>query len=221
MKMDNMNKKWQDWPKDEKNRQPVVLAKYRKTSYNTITFWMFCQYKFYGQWTKLKEYANARGIQLIGDIPFYVGLDSVDTWSQSELFLLNEEEIPECIAAATPDKFSSEGQIWGSTLYDWKKMEEDDYGWWRRRIRISSELFDIIRVDHMVGMVKSYTVDYGSDNALNGKWLKGPGRKLTEIFREELGGKPVIADDYTGAALLPGVRKLMNRTGWMGSRVLM
>ena len=73
----------------------------------------------------------------------------------------------------------------------------------------------------MVGMVKSYTVDYGSDNALNGKWLKGPGRKLTEIFREELGGKPVIADDYTGAALLPGVRKLMNRTGWMGSRVLM
>ena len=221
MKMDNMNKKWQDWPKDEKNRQPVVLAKYRKTSYNTITFWMFCQYKFYGQWTKLKEYANARGIQLIGDIPFYVGLDSVDTWSHSELFLLDEEGIPECIAAATPDKFSSEGQIWGSPLYDWERMEEDDYRWWRRRIRISSELFDIIRVDHFVGMVKSYTVDYGSDNALNGKWLKGPGRKLTEIFREELGGKPVIADDYTGAALLPGVRKLMNRTGWMGSRVLM
>lgn len=221
LKIDNMNKKWQDWPKDEKKRQPVALANYRKASYNTITFWEFCQYKFYRQWMNLKSYANTRGVQLIGDISFYVGLDSADTWSYPELFLLDEDGVPKCIAAATPDKFSTEGQIWGSPLYDWKRMEEDNYEWWRRRIRVNAKLFDIVRIDHFVGMVKNYTVKFEAENALNGKWIKGPGKKLAEVFKEELGETRVIADDYTGAALLPGVRKLLNRTGWMGSKVLM
>ena len=128
MKMDNMNKQWQDWPKDEKNRQPVVLAKYRKTSYTTITFWMFCQYKFYSQWTKLKEYANARGIQLIGEIPFYVGLDSVDTWNHSELFLLDEEESRSVSRRRHRTSFLPRVR-YGEVLYmigrRWKKMIMD------------------------------------------------------------------------------------------------
>lgn len=221
LKMENMNKSWQEWPDEQKKKQPVALANYRKTDYNNISFWVFCQYKFFQQWERLKEYANSRGIKLIGDISFYVGMDSADTWSRPELFLMQQDGRPSCIAAATPDKFSAEGQIWGSPLYDWSAMEADEFNWWRRRIRISNELFDIVRVDHFVGIVKNYTVKFDAPNALNGKWIKGPGRKLTDIFKEELGDTRVIADDYTGAALLPGVRKLMSKTGWMGTKDLM
>lgn len=221
IKMNNANRSWTEWPELEKNRQAVALVSCRKTYYNEIRFWMFCQFVFFKQWKKLKEYANYRGVQLIGEVPFYVGLDSADVWSYRDSFLISPNGKPSCVAAAVPDRFSEEGQVWGNPVYDWKKMQEDGFEWWKQRIRISQELFDVIRINHIAGMIKNYTVPFGAKNAIAGKWVKGPGRKLADALSKELTTAKIIADDYTGATLLPGVKKLLNKTGWTGTKVLM
>ena len=221
LKVDNSHKPWQEWPMEYRDRQPVALDKARKDLYNNICFWEFCQFEFFKQWKELKNYANGRGIQLIGDISFYVGLDSSDTWNYREQFLLDEKGKAERVAAAIPDRFSEDGQIWGNPLYDWTQMEKDDFLWWRGRAKVTAKLFDVIRIDHFVGIVKNYTVLTNATDAKSGKWIKGPGKKLTDVLKEEFADIKVMADDYTGASLLPGVKKLLNKTGWIGTRVLM
>ena len=221
LKVSNGNQSWQSWPEDIQKKQPVALANYQKTHYNEISFWEFCQYEFFKQWAEMKQYADSRGIQIIGDVSFFVGLDSADVWAEPSQFLIDANGKPSVVAAAVPDKFSEAGQIWGNPMYDWKQMETDGFEWWRQRIRIRKQQFDIIRIDHFIGMVKDYTVLSGAESALSGKWVKGPGKKLADALKSELGDTRVIADDYTGAALLPGVKKLLSKTGWMGTKVLM
>lgn len=212
---------WQSWPEEIRKKQPVALAKYRKELYNDIRFWVFCQYEFWTQWKKLREYANAKGIQIIGDVPFFVGMDSTDTWMHPDLFLMDENGKAEYVAAAVPDKFSGKGQVWGNPVYDWKKMQEDDFSWWKRRIEISRQLFDVIRIDHFAGFVKNYMVPSGTANASSGRWIRGPGRKLTDALKTVLGNTPVIADDFGNRALMPGVKKLLAKSGWLDTRILM
>ena len=221
IKRANNDRNWQEWPTELKNRQPVALEKCRKELYNEISFWEFCQYKFFEQWAGLKCYANQRGVQIIGDVSFYVGYDSADVWANRELFLLNEEGLPVYVAAAVPDKFSESGQIWGNPVYNWTAMDEDGFGWWRRRIALRKKLFDIIRLDHFTGMVKNYVVGYNAKNTSAGRWIKAPGKHLTDALNEVLDGVPVIVDDYGGKTPIPGVRRLLSKTGWLGSKVLM
>lgn len=174
LKVSNGNQNWQSWPENIQKKQPVALAKCRKEMYNNIMFWVFCQYKFFQQWGKLREYANSKGIQLIGDVPFYVGKDSVDTWMHPEQFLLDENGEAAYVAAAIPDKFSETGQVWGNPLYNWPLMQEDGFSWWKRRMQISTKLFDVIRMDHFIGFVKNYMVPKDATDASGGRWMKGP-----------------------------------------------
>lgn len=221
IKQENNGKSWLEWNLENKEKQPVALAKCRKMLYNQISFWGFCQYMFFKQWENLKTYANSRGIQLIGDIPFFVGLDSVDVWMNRDMFLVDEQGRPTCLSAAVPDKYSETGQIWGNPLYDWEKMEETQFSWWKRRIRVNAKMYDVLRMDHFVGVVKNYSVLPDAENALNGRWYKGPAKKLTDALKEVLGETGVIADDYTGTTLIPGAKKLLAKTGWYGTKVLM
>lgn len=221
LKNQQNNITWQLWPMELRKREPQALTNCKKELKEEIGFWVFCQYEFFKQWYGLKEYANTRGIQIIGDVAFFVGSDSADVWMNQEEFLLEENGEPSLVSAAIPDKYSAEGQVWGNPLYDWKSMEENDFKWWRRRIRVTSKLFDVIRMDHFVGFVKNYAVVNGSENALNGKWIKGPGRKLTDVISQELGNTKVIADDYGGNTPISGVKKLLSKTGWLGTKVLM
>lgn len=221
IKQENNGKSWLEWNLENKEKQPVALAKCRKMLYNQISFWGFCQYMFFKQWENLKTYANSRGIQLIGDIPFFVGLDSVDVWMNRDMFLVDEQGRPTCLSAAVPDKYSETGQIWGNPLYDWEKMEETQFSWWKRRIRVNAKMYDVLRMDHFVGVVKNYSVLPDAENALNGRWYKGPAKKLTDALKEVLGETGVIADDYTGTTLIPGTKKLLAKTGWYGTKVLM
>ena len=173
LKTDNLDKIWSEWPSEYKNPQAVALEKYQKKNYNTITFWKFCQYKFFQQWEDLKNYANSKGIYIIGDASFYVGYDSVDVWAERQLFMMSANDTPEYVAAAAPDKYSENGQVWGNPMYDWDAMKEDNFSWWRKRMRVCRELFDIVRIDHFAGIVKAYAVPYGQDKSLSGKWFKG------------------------------------------------
>lgn len=221
IKSDNQDKSWLDWEENISKKQPVALANCRKALYNDIRFWGFCQYEFFKQWDALREYAHTKGVQIIGDVPFFIGHDSADVWMNPELFLLNEQGMPDYVAAALPDKFSENGQIWGNPLYNWEAMEETGFDWWKRRMQVAVRMFDVVRVDHFLGIVKNYSVPYNATDTANGKWFKGPGRKLTDALNEVLEGITVIADDDGGKAPIPGVKKLLAKSGWLGTKVLM
>lgn len=213
------NKEWLLWEEGLRNREPECMKQYRKQLKEQIDFWKFCQYKFFGQWKRLKKYANARGIQIIGDIPLYVALDSADVWAHREEFLLGADGRPEVVAGCPPDAFSDDGQKWGNPIYDWKTMEKEDFTWWRSRMKANSALYDVIRIDHFIGVVKYYSIPAEDPDARGGKWNKGPGKKLTDAIEESVGESRIIAEDL--GVSVPGVRKLMQKTGWPGMKILL
>ncbi|SFG19156.1 4-alpha-glucanotransferase [Lachnospiraceae bacterium C7] len=212
---------WIEWPREIREKQPVALERCRKKYYNNVSYWRFCQYEFYKQWSNLSKYAKQRGIYIIGDVPYYVALDSVDAWWNPEQFRINANGKPEMVSASIPDSYSKNGQIWGSPLYDWDFMYEDDYKWWRKRIRFSASLFDVIKFNHFSGIVKDYALPDATSDIKDGKWIKGPGRKFVNMVNKEVGDIPIIADTYCGKALIPGVKKLLNKSGWLDVKVLM
>ena len=138
----------------------------------------------------------------------FMGFDSVDVWAQRQNYLICANDKPKCVVCkAVPDKYSDKVQVWGNPIYDWNNMAKDDFAWWRMRIRVNKELFDIVRINHFAGMVKIYTVPYDKKKtATSGKWIKGPGKKLINAIKEELDGDLAMVDDYTSAGLLPGVK---------------
>lgn len=213
------SKEWMQWDEKLKNRDEKTLEEYRKKLSDEIGFWKFCQYKFFEQWGKLKKYANTRGIQIIGDIPLYVAQDSADVWAGRDLFLLKEDCTPSVVAGCPPDAFSDDGQRWGNPIYDWEYMEKDDFAWWKQRMRANAAMYDVIRIDHFVGVVRYYSIPALEMTAKGGKWNKGPGKKLTDAIESVIGQSKIIAEDL--GAVVPSVRKLMAKTGWPGMKILL
>lgn len=212
------NKEWLLWQPEIRNRDEQALTKYRALLKDKIMFWKFCQYKFFEQWNKLKKYANNHGVQIIGDIPLYVALDSADVWEHRELFQLKSDGNPENVAGCPPDAFSEDGQKWGNPLFDWKEMEENDFTWWKNRIKANIQIYDVIRFDHFIGVVRYYSIPANDCNARNGHWEKGPGKKLTDAIEEVIGNGKMIAEDL--GVSVPGVKKLIQRTEWPGMKIL-
>lgn len=212
---------WQSFDPPLKDRDPDILKEYENILHNEIMFCKFCQYEFFKQWEKLKQYANSRGILLIGDLPFYVAWDSADVWTNRRLFQLKEDGTPDGVAGSPPDTFSPEGQKWGSPIYHWAHMEEDGFAWWQARMKEHAKLFDVIRLDHFTGIVKYYTVPEGAENGRTGKWRRGPGKKLTDAMEAVIGQTHIIVEDTGQKNPVPGVKKLMARTGWPGIKILM
>lgn len=210
---------WLSWEEGLKNRDADTLAAYREKLKEQILFWMFLQYKFFEQWKALKTYANEHGIKIIGDIPLYIALDSADVWADRGQFKLDEEGRPSEVAGCPPDDFSDDGQKWGNPLYDWEKMEAEGFGWWKKRIAANGRIFDIIRIDHFIGVAKYYSIPAQDENARGGRWNKGPGKKLTDMIENTLGKNRIIAEDL-GVAV-PAVKKLLAKTGWPGMKILL
>lgn len=212
------NAEWLQWDEDIRFREPKAVKKYEEELKEEINFWKFCQFKFYEQWFKLKTYANERGIQIIGDIPLYVAMDSSDVWVHGDLFELDERKKPINIAGVPPDCFSETGQRWGNPLYDWNKMEQDDFDWWRKRMTTSAKLYDVVRIDHFIGIVRYFRIPAECETAEFGKYKKGPGKKLTKVIMESIGDAKIIAEDL--GVMIPSVRNLMNSTGFPGMKIL-
>ncbi|MSS63222.1 4-alpha-glucanotransferase [Velocimicrobium porci] len=212
------NQEWSLWEESIRNREPEAVAKYQKELKDEIDFWKFCQYKFHEQWKKLKQYANMRGVKIIGDIPLYVAMDSADVWVHGRLFELDERKNPINVAGVPPDAFSDTGQRWGNPLYDWKAMEEENFCWWRERMKTNAELYDIIRIDHFIGVVRYYSIPVSCPTAQVGKWRQGPGAKLTDAIKESIGDSEIIAEDL--GLVVPSVRRLIKKTGWPGMKIL-
>ncbi|MFT8888528.1 MAG: 4-alpha-glucanotransferase [Ethanoligenens sp.] len=212
------NRSWVEWPDDIRLRRPDVLAAYTERLQDEIGFWSFCQFLFFEQWRKLKAYANQNGIRIIGDIPIYVSLDSADVWVYGDFFQLDTDRHPTAVAGVPPDMFSATGQLWGNPLYDWEAMKKDGFTWWKRRMHASAGLYDIIRIDHFIGIVRYYSIPADADTAMNGVWKTGPGSSLLATFGEALGDAKVIAEDL--GLVTPAVRRVKQQFGYPGMKLM-
>lgn len=212
------NREWQLWEKDIAFRKADAVEKYEDLLWEEIDFWKFVQYKFKEQWSRVKKYAGESGISIIGDIPLYVAMDSSDVWVHSDLFELDERKKPIHVAGVPPDMFSAKGQRWGNPLYRWDVMEQRDFRWWRERMKSLAALYDIIRIDHFIGIVNYYAIPWDCPTAVEGQWEIGPGRKLTDVIKESIGNAKIVAEDL--GVLTPPVKKLIKETGFAGIKVL-
>lgn len=212
------SKEWLLWDDDIKFRDEQAIKRYEKLCERDIDFWKFCQFKFSTQWSNIKKYANDLGISIIGDIPLYVAMDSSDVWVHSDFFELDERKKPINVAGVPPDNFSADGQRWGNPLYRWDVLEKEDFSWWRQRMSVNAKLYDIIRIDHFIGIVNYYSIPEESKNAIRGEWVTGPGRKLTKIIGESIGTAKIIAEDL--GVLTPNVIELIKETGYPGMKII-
>lgn len=213
------HREWLTWDEDIRFRKPEAVKKYGEMLGEDVEFWQFLQYKFFEQWNKLRTYANDQGIKIIGDIPIYVALDSADVWVHPELFQLDEENLtPVKVAGVPPDAFSDDGQLWGNPLYDWDRLEETDFAWWKDRMKSLARLYDIVRIDHFIGVVEYYSIPYGATDGKTGEWRKGPGKKLTDAIDSVVGGTKIIAEDL--GVFNPNVKKLLEETGYPGMKII-
>ncbi len=213
-----LGKEYTLWDEDIKKREQTALNKWRKKCKERIEYYKILQYFFFKQWFALKEYANKNGIKIIGDLPIYVAADSADVWSNLKNFVLNKDLTPKVVAGCPPDSFSKEGQLWGNPVYNWRYMKFDRYSWWLKRLEASLKIYDVVRIDHFRGFEGYYTIKYGSKNACNGRWKKGPSIAFWRFVKQKLGDVPIIAEDL--GFLTNGVRKMLKRSGFPGMKVL-
>lgn len=209
---------WLRWPEKIRLRDAEEVELWSGLLEEERDFWKFCQYKFFEQWDRIRTYAKQNGVQIIGDIPIYVALDSADVWVHGELFQLDEQRRPTCVAGVPPDAFSETGQLWGNPLYDWEEMERTDFAWWKARMAHSARLYDVIRIDHFIGTVRYYAIPYGATTAAVGEWRQGPGMKLVKAMDSAVGKSKIIAEDL--GALVPEVRKVLKQAGYPGMKVM-
>ena len=207
-----------EWPDDLVQRKPAALAKARCELANEIGRFRFEQFLLLRQAQQLKEYAHAKGISLIGDLPFFASPDSSDVWASPELFLLDEQGRPRFIAGVPPDYFSAVGQLWGNPVYNWDALRSTGYRWCRDRIRTLLSHVDVIRLDHFRGFAAAWHVPAGANTAQSGQWVPGPGTTLFQAMRQELGHLRFIAEDL--GIITAEVASLRDQFQIPGTRVL-
>ena len=218
LKTANGMKSWAEWPREYRLRDAGALAEFAAGQEEEIGFWKFLQYEFAVQWKKVKDYANKKGIKILGDIPIYVSADSVDAWVGGELFELDAQGGFARVAGCPPDYFSADGQLWGNPLYNWPYHKQTGYAWWVRRVRHALGIYDLLRIDHFRGFDTYWAIPAGSSTARTGKWENGPGMDLFRALEAALGKLPIIAEDL--GDLVPSVRKLLADSTFPGMKVL-
>ena len=209
---------WQEWDDEMTTPTAKVRLAFETEYKEQIKYYKFIQFLFFREWMKLKKYANEADIEIIGDIPFFVSLDSADVWANKELYQLDTKGHPLQVAGVPPDYFSATGQLWGNPLYDWKYHKKTGYEWWMQRIAYCYQLYDVLRIDHFRGFDEYWFVPYGDPTAENGHWEKGPGYELFDVMKKKLGRKKVIAEDL--GFLTPSVIRLVKKTGYPGMKIL-
>jgi len=206
------------FPEELRCRKKDAIEQYQEKLETEVVFWKFVQFQFYRQWKKLKRYANASGIAIIGDLPIYVSADSSDVWANPELFSVDESGTPIEVAGCPPDGFSAEGQLWGNPVFRWEAHQKDGFRWWMQRLKHCFSLYDSLRIDHFRGFDAYYAIPYGEKNAIHGVWRDAPGRELFQRVREAFPDKLIIAEDL--GFVTDSVRELLQTCGFPGMKVL-
>jgi 4-alpha-glucanotransferase len=219
LKGENEGKSWHQWDDALSKRHPATLEEWRERLSVQIYHHKFFQFEFFRQWSDLKQYANERHIQIIGDIPIYVAHDSADVWAFPDNFHLDPETgEPALMAGVPPDYFSETGQLWGNPIYNWEVLESTEFHWWIQRFRAILDYVDFVRIDHFRGFQAYWAVKQGETTAINGEWMLAPGDAFFKKLNEELGGLPILAEDL--GLITPEVIELRDRFNFPGMKVL-
>jgi 4-alpha-glucanotransferase len=218
LKKRDRGRSWLEWRETLRFRDSAEMRRCRQRYAADIHYHFFVQYLAYTQWLAIKEYAGSLGISIIGDMPIYVAMDSADTWANSDLFLLDEQRKPLRVAGCPPDPFSAAGQLWGNPLYRWDVIAQTGFAWWLARLRLSLELYDVVRIDHFRGFESFYAIDASASDAKSGEWVKGPGFAFIEAINRGLPGAAIIAEDL--GYLTPEVKALLKASGYPGMKIL-
>ena len=209
---------WNTWADDIARKTSRAVANWKSRLSAQIQEQQYYQYQFFKQWNDLKAYANSKGIKIIGDIPIFVAFDSADAWGNRDLFYFDERGNPTVIAGVPPDYFSPTGQRWGNPLYRWDVMAKQGYAWWIERVRATMKIYDYVRIDHFRGFEAYWEVAASEPTAMNGKWVKGPGKELFIAIKKALGDLPIIAEDL--GIITPEVEALRDGMNFPGRRIL-
>lgn len=211
-------KSFLEWDEKIIRRDAKALIEQIAKQKESIDYYKMLQYLFFKQWSDLKKYANDKGVKIIGDLPIYVALDSADVWSDPKQFMLDEDLNPIEVAGCPPDAFSKDGQLWGNPLYDWEFMKNDNYGWWKKRLKAALEMYDVVRIDHFRGFDSYYCIKANSKTAKDGIWREGPKMDLFKSIKKDFGKVPIIAEDL--GFLTKSVRRLLKQSTFPGMKVL-
>ena len=206
------------WDEDIKKGEETAREKYRTELQDSIRYYTVTQYFFFKQWLALKEYANEKGIKIIGDMPIYVSADSVEMWTMPELFKVDTNNEPLYVAGCPADDFSPTGQLWGNPIYDWEKHKEQGFSWWIYRVQESFKIYDVLRIDHFKGFSDFWQIDKDAENAVNGTWEAGPGIELFQKIKEQLGDLPIVAENL--GFIDAKAEKLLDDSGYPGMKIL-
>jgi 4-alpha-glucanotransferase len=210
---------WNNWEPEIARREPESVEKWRQQLNAEIYYYKYVQFEFFRQWTELKRYANLRDIKIIGDIPIYVAHDSADVWSHREIFCLDEASgEPALMAGVPPDYFSSTGQLWGNPVYNWEKLQANNFEWWVERFEAIFAYVDVTRIDHFRGFDAYWAVERGQETAMYGEWIKAPGTALLDLINQKFGDLPIIAEDL--GVITPEVVALRDRYEFPGMKIL-
>ena len=221
-------KSWTEWPDTalRLRKSPEVLEQYHTKLQEDVELFIYIQFLFFRQWTALREYLHQQDIQVIGDLPIYVPMDSADVWAEPEFFQLDDQCIPTAVSGVPPDYFSEDGQLWGTPLYRWDVMQEDGFGWWIRRIDGAGKLYDVIRIDHFRGFESYWSIPADAKTAREGHWEPGPGMPLVQALRDVAAdiraatGREVtvLAEDLGEST--EALRQFVKDSGFPGMRVM-
>ena len=206
-----------EWEAKYRQKDEKTIEDFRSSNEEEINFWKGVQYLFYYYWFDLKEYANERGIKIIGDCPIYVALDSADLWANPELYQVDTDLKPERIAGCPPDGFSPIGQLWGNPLYRWEEHEKTGYKWWIDRVIHLTKIYDVVRIDHFRGLASYYSINPEATTAADGYWVEGPGQSLITALKKNI-KEDIIAEDL--GHMTKDVQELLAFSGYPGMNVL-
>lgn len=211
-------KPFYEWEQGLKTRKKESLDAFYKENKEEVLFWAFLEYEAEREWKSLKKYANLKGIKILGDMPLYMALDSVDVWKNPELFKLDEDFKPIKVAGVPPDYFCNKGQLWGNPVYDYSEHIKDGFSWWIERIKSALKIYDYVRIDHFRGLNRYYEVDYGREDATVGEWVEVPDKELFDAVKSKVSGNKIIAEDL--GIIDDKVRDLLAYTGFPGMKIL-
>lgn len=218
LKLLNNGKPWYEWEDRYKFREETAISELIDNQGELIGYFTCEQYLFDSQWQAAREEIHSYGVGVIGDMPIYVSYDSADVWAHPELFQLDKDGRPDCVAGVPPDYFAKEGQLWGNPLYNYDVMRKDSYSWFLSRIGRMAQMYDMLRIDHFRAFDQYWSVKYGSKNAIEGEWRKGAGIELFDAIKSAYPNLKIIAEDL--GIIDEGVIKLRDAAGLPGMRVL-
>ena len=209
---------WSEWDRGIKFREPEAITNLSEKLEQQIAFEKFVQFMFFRQWHRLKRYANDKGIQIVGDVPLYVSGDSSDVWTNTDIFLLDDELNPTDVGGVPPDYFSETGQLWGNPVFNWQRLKERNYDWWMARLHFNLNMFNLVRIDHFRGLESFWSVSADEETAINGRWVSAHGYEMLSLIKSQVGVLPFIAEDL--GIITPEVDILREHFNLPGMKVL-